>query len=140
MLPKGHVASLCVRQLDEPGELRHRVVGAAQVAAELRKSKRKADVALGTAFESELVEPWREEEAERQRLEEAANLKAAQRQAAIDAGKSRSLRERKPVRTRRIARSVPELCCMTAFIHQNVSCGACSGCSQPCSASAQRRL
>ena len=69
-----------------------------QVASELRKSKRKGDSDLGKALEAELIEPWREAETERKRKEEAAALKEAQRMAAIEAGKNRSLRQRKPVR------------------------------------------
>jgi hypothetical protein len=71
---------------------------AAQVGVRLLKSKKKDNITLGKALCEELVEVWRAAEQERKQLEEAANLMAARREAALEAGRSRSLRQRKPVR------------------------------------------
>ena len=62
------------------------------------KSRRKDDVTLGTALVNELVAEVRErikEEAQKQAL---ADQRAAEREALIEAGRSRSMRQRKKVR------------------------------------------
>lgn len=69
------------------------------VGVQLRKSRRRDDVALGEALTDELVADFREREAERVAAEAA---EAARLQAEVEleeAGRSRKLRERKKART-----------------------------------------
>lgn len=77
-----------------------------QVGKKLARSKRKADISLGAAIAEELVAPWREAEADRKRAEEAASAREAQRAALVEAGRNRSMRERRKVHPLSVASNV----------------------------------
>lgn len=70
-----------------------------QVGLKLMKSRRKDDVTLGKAFVEELVADVREVERERAEKEARDAQKAAEIEALREAGRSRSMRQRKPVCT-----------------------------------------